>query len=893
MAQTTAPVLCQSQLVATVNDYSNTQAKTPVPLDNSHSGQGGRSRRATTGSLGKPKTAKVAPTFFYKGVEAMKSLIGIFIGLVLSVSVGAEPLLEGRVRLSSGQPAAGVQVRLFDWTDLRRFVSTTTDETGHFALPLRTFSTVRGTALPTDFALGQNYPNPFNPSTIIPYQLPTSAHVRLEVFNLLGQRLATLVDAEQAAGMHTAQWDATDAAGRAVGAGVYIYRMMVGMESQTGRMVLLDGQAGVSAGGMASVMPGPSGVGEPAEGVYGLIVSGEGLAPYVDSSFRVESGMAPVELVVSAGQHPAGKVADDDCAFCDLLDAFNDQQEEEEDETEEEEAETDSTSSEGGPDLIVQSPSVSAVMLTPGQTFTLQATVHNQGDAQAAATMLHYYRSNNATITASDTEVGTDAIGALDASATSAASIALTAPTDGAPEVYYGACVGSVSGESNTDNNCSSAVRITVSGQVATEEDDGAEEEGEEETLTISSDMVTLPPPTWVFAGDVPAAYQTALREEMEQSRAYFANKFGVEATDFTVLVGANFESLGPVYRDALGHPIPFIENPWDTHAHGFVNQHPVTGDTFLTLVYRGDFPSLKHYVVHEYFHVLQIQLASGLSSTRAPRWLIEGLASYADYAYTLATPADRSRFLGDRYTPYADIADSQLRGAFGQMGNLVGLEDMQTFRCDFDEFYAYAMSFAASVFLLEQAEEDSYVTFWQLLGDRPWEQAFEETFGMSAEGFYNAFDEWLPTQLPSVHLIQNQMRYMEDQSLIALDQSEWKEPSSSHLSRLSMSILLSPHDLTSHTIRAQDNFTDFILKFHGDPFKTAKIGLMLTAWGASPSDQCAYLLGWYKDGELTDSLEEATLVEFTGTSTSLEWTLPAHPSKLPRKKLEGWACNL
>ena len=61
MAQTTAPVLCQSQLVATVNDYSNTQAKTPVPLDNSHSGQGGRSRRATTGSLGKPETAKVAP----------------------------------------------------------------------------------------------------------------------------------------------------------------------------------------------------------------------------------------------------------------------------------------------------------------------------------------------------------------------------------------------------------------------------------------------------------------------------------------------------------------------------------------------------------------------------------------------------------------------------------------------------------------------------------------------------------------------------------------------------------------------------------------------------------------------------------------------------------------
>ena len=185
----------------------------------------------------------------------MKSLIGGFIGLVLSVHVGAEPLLEGRVRLSSGQPAAGVQVRLFDLTDLRRSVGTTTDATGYFALSLQTLSTERGTALPTDFALGQNYPNPFNPSTIIPYQLPAAGHVRLEVFNVLGQRLATLVDAEQSAGAHTAQWDGTDAAGRAVGAGVYIYRLSSGGMTESRRMVLVDGQAGIPAVGAATQGP--------------------------------------------------------------------------------------------------------------------------------------------------------------------------------------------------------------------------------------------------------------------------------------------------------------------------------------------------------------------------------------------------------------------------------------------------------------------------------------------------------------------------------------------------------------------------------------------------------------------------------------------------------------
>ena len=229
----------------------------------------------------------------------MKFLIGGFIGLVLSVHIGAKPLFEGRVRLSSGQPAIGVQVRLFDLTDLRRSVGTTTDETGHFALPLQAFSVDRGTALPTSFALGQNYPNPFNPSTIIPYQIPASTHVRLEVFNMLGQHLATLVDAERSAGAHTAQWDGTDVAGRAVGAGVYIYRLSSSGMTESRRMVLVDGQAGIPAMGAAtqgsewSVVEGSVEADGP---VYGLTVSGAGLIPYVDPAFRVGGDEADIVL---------------------------------------------------------------------------------------------------------------------------------------------------------------------------------------------------------------------------------------------------------------------------------------------------------------------------------------------------------------------------------------------------------------------------------------------------------------------------------------------------------------------------------------------------------------------------------------------------------------------
>ena len=394
----------------------------------------------------------------------MQFSMSFFIGLLLSVSVSAEPLLEGRVRLSSGQPVANAQVRLFDLTNLHQSVGTTTDETGHFALSLP--AAAPGSALPQGFALGQNYPNPFNPSTIIPYQIPAAAHVRLEVFNLLGQRLATLVDAEKAAGAHTATWTATDETGRAVGAGVYIYRLVSGSATVSRRMVLIDGQAGTPAAGAASVLPGVSGDGA-GEQTYGLVVAGPSIAPYVVRDFRVEAGMAPVEVVVEA--HPAGKALGDDLS--DLFDLFNTQQEEA-----------------SGPDLIVQSPSVSDSTLTPGQAFTLSATVQNQGDQPAAATTVRYYRSNNATITASDTQIGTNAVGELTASATQADSLALTAPTP-AFTYFYGACVDPVADESNTDNNCSRAVRVTVEAS-ATEETPEPEPEEED-----SDALVNIPDP--------------------------------------------------------------------------------------------------------------------------------------------------------------------------------------------------------------------------------------------------------------------------------------------------------------------------------------------------------------------------------------------------------------
>ena len=116
----------------------------------------------------------------------------------------------------------------------------------------------------------------------------------------------------------------------------------------------------------------------------------------------------------------------------------------------------------GAPNLVVESPSVSDSTLTAGETFTFRATVHNRGAGPSEATTLRYYRSDNSGITTADTQVGTDSVSGLSASDNSPESVSLTAPST-ARTYYYGACVDSVSGESNTGNNCSTGVRVTVS----------------------------------------------------------------------------------------------------------------------------------------------------------------------------------------------------------------------------------------------------------------------------------------------------------------------------------------------------------------------------------------------------------------------------------------------
>jgi C1A family cysteine protease len=97
--------------------------------------------------------------------------------------------------------------------------------------------TFRG--IPERFALYQNYPDPFNAGTEILYALASPCAVTLEIYNILGQRVAVLVEGAQPAGYHTARWEGVDAFGQQVATGVYLYRLRTETFHATRKMVLL------------------------------------------------------------------------------------------------------------------------------------------------------------------------------------------------------------------------------------------------------------------------------------------------------------------------------------------------------------------------------------------------------------------------------------------------------------------------------------------------------------------------------------------------------------------------------------------------------------------------------------------------------------------------------
>ena len=110
---------------------------------------------------------------------------------------------------------------------------------GVYGLGCAVVTAVDGVATPKGVSLDQNHPNPFNPFTEIAFSLAIRQPVRLDVFDVTGRRVASLLSETLPAGPHEVTWNGRDDAGRRLASGTYFYRLTTTTEHQTRRMLLL------------------------------------------------------------------------------------------------------------------------------------------------------------------------------------------------------------------------------------------------------------------------------------------------------------------------------------------------------------------------------------------------------------------------------------------------------------------------------------------------------------------------------------------------------------------------------------------------------------------------------------------------------------------------------
>ncbi len=164
-------------------------------------------------------------------------------------NINADPLfVAGSFQLSDKSPCIGNGIASFDFGgvtcccpakdlagNLRPNPAGSNPDIGAYESPLATeVMNSYQTEIPQSYFLAQNYPNPFNPSTVISYQLPVSSHVDLSIYNLLGQKVLTLVSEQQSAGVHKFNFDA-----KGLASGVYLYRLEAGEFVQVKKLILM------------------------------------------------------------------------------------------------------------------------------------------------------------------------------------------------------------------------------------------------------------------------------------------------------------------------------------------------------------------------------------------------------------------------------------------------------------------------------------------------------------------------------------------------------------------------------------------------------------------------------------------------------------------------------
>ncbi|MBN2411271.1 T9SS type A sorting domain-containing protein [candidate division KSB1 bacterium] len=218
-----------------------------------------------------------------------KCLVGIlFCLLIFSANLFSQIVLEGTVSTPGmdPEPVENALVELIDQADTTRVLSSTTDDKGHYSIQI-TQTGIGDAAVqkPGAFNLNQNYPNPFNPTTVISYELPHPADVRIEIYNVLGQRIKTLFDGFQSNLYGRVIWYGTNDLGQGVSTGVYIYSLAAEGIRINKKMLLIDGHTGENniSGSTMPNITGPGQLNKTMSTNYYLRVSGDSLSTVQDT----------------------------------------------------------------------------------------------------------------------------------------------------------------------------------------------------------------------------------------------------------------------------------------------------------------------------------------------------------------------------------------------------------------------------------------------------------------------------------------------------------------------------------------------------------------------------------------------------------------------------------
>ena len=171
----------------------------------------------------------------------------IVLFLLPSVCISA---VSGTVTDTNGDPVINAEITFTDESDPEIVYTGVTGQNGYYEV-MGTASITENDNTPESFSLFQNYPNPFNPSTVIPFSINGAGFIELSLYNMLGQKVRTLINGYCTAGKQSVIWNGLDDEGKNAGSGIYIYRLKQGNFTETRKLLLLDGGYTGSGNGLA------------------------------------------------------------------------------------------------------------------------------------------------------------------------------------------------------------------------------------------------------------------------------------------------------------------------------------------------------------------------------------------------------------------------------------------------------------------------------------------------------------------------------------------------------------------------------------------------------------------------------------------------------------------